>query len=279
MRDRKPRTTRARRAVAVAATVAVAGIALTGCGAGDPSTPPSTGVDADGRVTRVIDGDSIEVDGRAIRLIGINAPERGQPDYEPSRDALVHLLDGHDVRLEHDVEVRDQYGRELAYVFLPDGRHVNEEMVRAGFAQVYTIAPNVAHAAELRAAEEEARTAGRGLWRPSDLSIDIAEVVFDPPGPDGENLNGEWVVLFNRGERSVSIGGLILSDESNNVFTLPERNLAPGTRLWIFTGSGEPSETTVYLGRSVPLWNNDGDTVFLRDADGRIIARYAYGDR
>lgn len=276
MRDRTPRTICACRAVVVA-SVAVAGIALTGCWAGIPPTPAGVGVD--GRVTRVIDGDSIEVDGRAIRLIGINAPERGQPDHEPSRDALARLLDGRDVRLEHDVEVRDQYGRELAYVFLPDGRHVNEEMVRAGFAQVYTIAPNVAHAAGLRAAEEEARAAGRGLWRPSDLSIDIAEVVFDPPGPDGENLNGEWVVLFNRGERSVSIGGLILSDESNNVFTLPERNLAPGTRLWIFTGSGEPSETTVYLGRSVPLWNNDGDTVFLRDAEGRIIARYAYGDR
>ena len=51
----------------------------------------------------------------------------------------------------------------MAYVYL-DGVFINLEMVRAGYAVVYTVAPDVAHADEYLAAEREARAEGRGLW-------------------------------------------------------------------------------------------------------------------
>lgn len=266
--------------MALAAVIGLGGCAGGGTGFGEPGAPPAergphpdvAGLPA-GRITAVIDGDSIEVDGRAIRLIGVNAPERGQPDFAPSRDALQALLAGGRVRLAFDVERRDQFGRELAYVFLDDGRHVNAELVRAGFAQVYTIPPNVAHAAELRAAEREARAAGRGLWRPSDLPLAIADLQHDPPGPDGEVLNGEWVLIENRGPERVRLEGLVLSDESNNAYRFPDRELAPGGTVRVFTGGGRDTASALYWGRTMPVWNNDGDTAFLRDAEGRLVDR------
>ena len=69
------------------------------------------------------------------------------------------------MRLEFDAERRDRYGRLLAYVYRePDGLFVNAELVRRGYAQPLTIAPNVAHAAEFRRLARTARRGGRGLW-------------------------------------------------------------------------------------------------------------------
>lgn len=261
--------------------VAACSVALVACGRSTPpahdSSPAESGGSIEGRVTQVVDGDSIKVDGRSIRLIGINAPERGRPYFAESRDALAQLLDGESVWLRHDVEVLDQFGRELAYVFLADGRHVNAEMLSAGFAQYYTIPPNLAFADELLNAERDAREAGRGLWRPSEVQVDIVEIVFDPPGPDGEDLNGEWLTVVNNSGGPVQLGGFSLSDESNNSFELPAHELAAGGKVRIHTGTGRPSDSALFLGRDRPLWNNDGDTAILRDADGSLIARYSYG--
>ncbi len=64
-----------------------------------------------------------------------------------------------------DVEKRDQYGRILAYVYLQDGRMLNEEIVKSGYANVMTIPPNVKHEDRFRKVYREARENRRGLWR------------------------------------------------------------------------------------------------------------------
>jgi micrococcal nuclease len=70
------------------------------------------------------------------------------------------------VRLRTDVELRDRYGRLLAYVErLPDGLFVNAELVRRGYATPLAIAPDTRHAARFAALARQARRAGRGLWR------------------------------------------------------------------------------------------------------------------
>ena len=75
------------------------------------------------------------------------------------------LAKGVDVRLVGDVEQHDVYDRTLAYVYrLPDGLFVNAELVRQGFADVLTIPPNVAHAAEFATLAGQARQGDRGLW-------------------------------------------------------------------------------------------------------------------
>lgn len=124
-------------------------------------------------VTRVVDGDTIEVDGgEKVRLIGINTPETKDPrkgvecfGHEASAAAEELMPPGTEVVLETDVEATDRYGRTLAYVHrIPDGLFVNHDLVARGFAEVATYPPNVRHTDTFIAAQREAREAGRGLW-------------------------------------------------------------------------------------------------------------------
>ena len=72
---------------------------------------------------------------------------------------------GDPVRIELDAQARDKYGRLLAYVYLSNGRMLNEEIVKAGYANVMTIPPNVKHQEAFLRAYRQARENKRGLWR------------------------------------------------------------------------------------------------------------------
>lgn len=145
---------------------------------GAPSTEPTAAptLADDGRpatVVRVVDGDTIEVDGgERVRLIGIDTPETKDPrrpvgcfGAEASARTAALLAAGTPVRLVGDVEPTDRYGRTLAYVVrAEDDLFVNLALVAEGFALVATYPPNVAHVDELVAAQSRARGAGLGLW-------------------------------------------------------------------------------------------------------------------
>jgi len=122
------------------------------------------------RVRQVIDGDTITVSGvGVVRLLGVDAPEKqgGYRPSEPFGDAATafmrRLLDGKDVRLEYDGPRKDQYNRTLAYVFLPDGRLANLEIIKAGLAETYRRF-EYRRKPEYFAAEKDAKDARRGMW-------------------------------------------------------------------------------------------------------------------
>lgn len=147
-----------------------------GCGDALLGEGGSTGKPGTGRVVRVVDGDTIHVrlpDGtkEKVRYIGIDTPESVKPDTPVECFAKAasarngELVAGERVELRTDAEERDRYGRLLAYVYRErDGVFVNAALVREGYAQPLTIAPNVRHADEFAALARSARTAGRGLW-------------------------------------------------------------------------------------------------------------------
>jgi micrococcal nuclease len=231
------------------------------------------------RVQRVVDGDSLVVDGFDLRLIAVNAPERGDPLHRPARDFLAELVSGQEIYLERDVEVLDQYGRDLAYAYLDDGRFVNLELVRAGFAQSFTVPPNVRYVEQFQAAEATARREGAGLWRPSELPLRIAEINFDAPGRDEENPGGEWVEIRNDGNAEVQLAGATLSDEANTRYTFPSYTLVPGGSLRLHSGSGRDGQGRLYWGGDRAVWNNGGDAGILRDAEGLFVDVYRYEGR
>jgi|SRR6185295_2701118 micrococcal nuclease len=143
-----------------------------------PSPHPLARGERDGEVVRTVDGDTIYVrlatGVEKVRYIGVDTPEVHHPTRgeEPGgREAAVvnrRLLGDRPVRLETDVQLRDRYGRLLAYVWArrPDGGlvMVNAELVRLGYAAVMTVPPNVRHAALFRRLAAEAREQHRGLW-------------------------------------------------------------------------------------------------------------------
>ena len=136
------------------------------------------------KVFRVTDGDTITVrDGRiekTIRLVGIDAPEVSHKKRKPSQPfaqaATKHIAG---MVLNKNVEIKeygqDRYGRVLAVVFL-DGKNVNLEMVKAGYAEVYrgTPAPGFDSAPYWKA-EEEARAAKKGMWAQGDKYVSPRE--------------------------------------------------------------------------------------------------------
>ncbi len=125
-------------------------------------------------VLRVIDGDTIEVEGLGtVRYIGVDTPETKHPQKPVERmgqeayEANRRLVEGKRVKLEFDVEQRDRYGRVLAYVYVGT-TFVNAWLVEAGYAQVMTVPPNVKYAELFLELEREAWEAKRGLWAEDD---------------------------------------------------------------------------------------------------------------
>ena len=89
-----------------------------------------------GIVERIVDGDTIKINGNSVRLLGINTPERGEKYYEEAKDYLASLIDNKTVYLEYGKEKYDKYGRVLAYVYLDD-ENVNQKMIEQGYANYY----------------------------------------------------------------------------------------------------------------------------------------------
>lgn len=115
------------------------------------------------RVVGVTDGDSItcltpDKLQKKVRLNAIDAPERGQPFANKSKQALSDMVFGKDVEVE--VSGEDKYDRTIGRVTI-DGRDVNEEMVAKGMAWQYA---KYDQSRALRDAEQSARAAKLGLW-------------------------------------------------------------------------------------------------------------------
>ncbi|RLA90477.1 MAG: hypothetical protein DRG58_02030 [Deltaproteobacteria bacterium] len=142
-------------------------LGICGWGCGQPQGPPQYGM-----VQEVVDGDTIKlVDGRSVRYLGIDTPEMGRNHHPPeflaqeAKEFNKKLVQNQKLRLEYDVERYDQYGRVLAYIFLPDKRMVNAELIRQGLAQVYLFPPNVKYRDLLVACQRQALEARQGLWQ------------------------------------------------------------------------------------------------------------------
>lgn len=133
-----------------------------------PSPPSQSGEVV--KVVSVVDGDTIKIaSGQTVRYIGIDTPETKHPTKKvqcfgaEASQRNSELVAGQNVRLEKDVSETDRYGRLLRYVWVGDTL-INQQLVAEGYAVASSYPPDVAKQDLLRAAEQTARTAGRGLW-------------------------------------------------------------------------------------------------------------------
>lgn len=157
-------------------------------------TPPSSSTSQVFKVTRVIDGDTIEIEnGDRVRYLGIDTPETVDPrkpvqcfGVEASKKNK-ELVEGKTVRLEKDITDKDKYGRLLRYVYAGD-IFVNFELVKQGFAFSYTYPPDVKYQQEILAAQKEAREAKRGLWEA--CPVVLPTISSQETQRDGCNIKG-----------------------------------------------------------------------------------------
>lgn len=183
-----------------------------------------------------------------------------------------------------------------------DGRVVNRELVRRGYARATTD--------RYADAMVGAREGEQGLWecatvepgarngdvpatvavRPTEVADDgglrVIEIRPNPAGSGQRTVAGETITLRNTGERTVALDGWALGDDEGtslllSSFATPEsRRLQPGERLVIHTGRGSPADGHLYLARSNELWGDDGGVVKLinRRGDPPRTITVRYGD-
>jgi micrococcal nuclease len=122
------------------------------------------------KVTRIVDGDTLVLSELGtVRLIGVDTPETVDPRRpveefgKQSSGFLTALALNKTVRVEYDQTRKDRYGRTLAYLFLEDGRMVNEEIIRFGYGHAYVKYP-FKYMARFEAVAREAQKLRLGLW-------------------------------------------------------------------------------------------------------------------
>ncbi|MEJ2588284.1 MAG: thermonuclease family protein [Deltaproteobacteria bacterium] len=123
-------------------------------------------------VRNIFDGDTISLErGEHVRYAGIDTPEI---DHESNKAEYMayeatnlnrELVSNRRVVLERAPETRDRYGRVLGYIFLQDGRMVNDLLVSEGLAVVSTNPPNLKYRWRLLRSQRHAMASRKGIWR------------------------------------------------------------------------------------------------------------------
>lgn len=192
------------------------------------------------KVARVIDGDTVELeDGKRVRFLGINTPEKGFAYYEEAREFLRNLVENKTVRIESSE--LDKYGRILGYVFL-DGENVNEKILRAGLATLYYYDRD-GYYEDFRRAEELARENEIGIWGRSGNwgCVELVRLETDEP---------EELVLENVCDFEIEI---FYKDDATHIY---EASLSP---------------RSTYAENFSHIWNTDGDSLYVYDNKGLLI--------
>jgi micrococcal nuclease len=142
-------------------------------------------------IVKVFDGDTVALsNGEHVRYIGIDTPELErktaagwqkvhEPFAEEARRFNEELVSGKTVRFDFDVQTRDKFKRILAYCFDNEGGKevfVEAELLRNGFAYLYTFPPNIKYVEALASALEEAKSKKAGIWS-MDLNIDSKDAL------------------------------------------------------------------------------------------------------
>ncbi len=259
-------------------------------------------------VTTVSDGDTIVVSlGGAterVRLIGVDTPETSHPSRPVEcfgREAAAftrEMLSNQTVLLEADPSQgdRDRFNRLLRFVWLPDGRLVNYEIIAQGYGFEYTFRTPYRYQAQFKAAERAAREAQTGLWAPetcngerepagaptpaisssptplaTQLPPSFDECRTEPNAARAPNApvaivsidkRAEEVTLRNVSDATVNLDGWTMC-------SMRGAQIHPG-----IGGALAPGETRVFPrvgGRDI--WSdNASDPGALYDAEGRLVA-------
>ena len=105
-----------------------------------------------------------------IRFIGVDTPETVHPNrqaeyfgQQASEFTRSHLF-GKNVFLAFDWDLRDRYGRLLAYIYTEQGRCFNAQLIQEGYGHAYLRFP-FKFMDEFQSLEQEARWRQLGLWR------------------------------------------------------------------------------------------------------------------
>jgi len=208
-------------------------------------------------VSRVIDGDTLETaDSRTFRLVNVNSPEKGQPNYELSKDYLSSFTNK---TLSIDYIGDDKYSRQLVRLY--SDKYINYELVEMGLASKFLVQEDEKKTFAL--AEKKAIESGVGIWQHSEyygcFSTDI----------DKKNEVVEFIVICP----NISLKNWFVKDESRKIYVF-SRN--PPLHFMLYSGIGNNTSQSLFWNLKENVWNDDSDSLYLFDDKGRIAHYDSY---
>ncbi len=156
------------------------------------------------KVKRIVNGNRFKTESdESVILAGIRAPYPHEPFGQEVSQVLQSIIEDKRVRLRFDTNPKDRKDRWVAYVFCDD-RLVNEQLLRDGLAFARLKTDQSRFSEELLAAQREARSAKRGLWKTrnagkrGDYVGDPKHGSFHLPGcVDVPNIKSGTAIQFN----------------------------------------------------------------------------------
>jgi endonuclease YncB( thermonuclease family) len=246
------------------------------------------------QVQEVIDSVTIKVmiDGEVIpvRYIGIELPDYTEDPqiWNRAREENRELVEGRTLLLVSDRLDKDNEGRLLRYV-MSDSIFVNRQLVDSGFAIAASSPPNISCDGIFQESETLARASGRGFWAPTPTPSRTIPTYTPTPVRSGDvvivkiSYKGtfwqepeEYVEILNDGSQPVQLLDWTLSDIKHHVFFFPSFVLGPQQYCRIYTDLYLPKHCGFTYHSHSPIWENDGDCAYLRDADGVLIDEFCY---
>jgi endonuclease YncB( thermonuclease family) len=208
-------------------------------------------------VGRVIDGDTLKLeDGRTIRLLNINAPEK---DFSNSILATNFVKGFENKTLKFEITGVDKYQRYLARIYSPE--YINLNLVKLGYASKFLVDEN-----ELRdfdRAEKRAIENGLGIWKKSEF-YGCFEFNIDKK---------KEIVKIKNNCDAVSVKGWMLKDESRKTFVFPDISLGETN---LHSSSGGNNKTDLFW-NAENVWNDDRDSLYLFNDKLEIGGYESYG--
>lgn len=257
-------------------------------------------------VTSVTDGDTIDVefsDGSkdTIRLLGVDTPELGDntptewdgiPDNELGENWLndwainatefmrTKVLDKTiDISFDSISEKRGSYDRLLTYIYTKNNKmSVNRQLISKGYARLYD--SQFTKKSKFKKSETKAISNSRGVWNyenEQSTGLTVLEVHEDAKGNDYNNLNDEYIKIQNNRNRTINMSGWTISDEASERYVFPNNyKISSGEDITIYTGEGMTNKNSVYINSDRSIWNNGGDTIYIKNNKGDQILKYSY---
>lgn len=113
------------------------------------------------------------------------------------------------------------------------------------------------------------------------MYIYITNFHFNAAGDDNYNLNNEYVTFGNKCSYSIDMTSWTIKDETaSHLYAIPPFTFQAGSTFTLFTGTGTNTNSALYWGRTsgnyAAIWNNNGDTLFLRDSSGNLVLSQSY---
>jgi micrococcal nuclease len=164
-------------------------------------------------VEKALSGDSVRLStGKTLKYSGIQSQPMQSKivmvrEYGEKAQAFnAALVEGKEIEIEWGPRIRDQYGELIGYVFLPDGRLVNEEMLKAGWAKTRLRPPNLQYAERFRKAQNQAKRDKLGQWEkepPSRFGPDAVflgekstKIYYLPDSPELDQIPEAHLIKF-----------------------------------------------------------------------------------